>query len=126
MSTFRNNLCDGAGISRYWQPACIVLMGSNNVSAIHNEMTNVPNHLLAIRGDLHGKSFWSDKGVTHETATKDDYVFHVEYNHCHDYGLGILSDYGGIYMGGTCILNPNSGQKPTLINWPFLRLFYIT
>ena len=100
MSTFRNNLCDGAGISRYWQPACIVMMGSNNISAIHNELTNVPNHLLAIRGDLHGKSFWSDKGVTHETATKDDYVFHVEYNHCHDYGLGILSDYGGIYMGG--------------------------
>ena len=95
---------DGTGISNYWQPASIVLQGSNNVSAINNEMTNNPNHLLAIRGELHGKTFWSDKGVTHETATKDDYVFHVEYNHCHDYGLGILSDYGGIYMGGS--INP--------------------
>ena len=30
---------------------------------------------------------------------RDDYVYHVEFNDIHEYGEGILSDFGGIYMG---------------------------
>ena len=43
----------------------------------------------------HGSVYWDD--VTE--PSREDYVFHVEYNHMHDYGLGILSDFGAVYIG---------------------------
>ena len=43
----------------------------------------------------HGSAYWED--VTE--PNREDYVFHVEYNHMHDYGLGILSDFGAVYIG---------------------------
>ena len=40
----RNNLFDGCGISRYWQPASVLVMGSYNVTVTNNggfpEMTS--------------------------------------------------------------------------------------
>ena len=32
----RNNLFDGCGISRYWQPASVLVMGSYNVTVTNN------------------------------------------------------------------------------------------
>ena len=42
--------------------------------------------------------YWIDNGITE--PTRDDYIFHIEFNHFHDYGLGVLSDYGAVYIGG--------------------------
>ena len=33
---------------------------------------------------------------------REDYVFHIEFNDIHDYGNGILCDFGGVYMGSQC------------------------
>ena len=60
-------------------------------------MTNGPNHLLSIRGNYRGDNYWIDQGITE--PNRDDYVFHIEYNHLHHYGLGVTSDYGAIYIG---------------------------
>jgi len=55
---------------------------------------------IGIRGIMpHGDKYWSDNGVTE--PTRDDYVFHIEYNYIHDYGNGILSDFGGVYIGAS-------------------------
>ena len=62
-------------------------------------MTNVPNHLLAVRGIYpYGDRYWIDNGITE--PTRENYIFHIEFNHFHDYGLGVLSDYGAVYIGG--------------------------
>ena len=29
------------------------------------------------------------------------YVFNIEYNHVHDWGAGIVSDFGAIYIGSS-------------------------
>ena len=45
----------------------------------------------------HGDQYWEDNGVTE--PTRDDYVFHIEFNYINDYGNGILNDFGGVYIG---------------------------
>ena len=34
--------------------------------------------------------------------SRDDYVYHIEFNDIHDYGKHILNDFGGVYMGANC------------------------
>ena len=98
-----NNMFDGCGMNNFWQPACVWLGGDNNMTIRNNEFTNVPYTAINIKGLMHhGASYWEDNGVTE--PTRDDYVFHIEYNYIHDYGLGILNDFGAIYLGETCPL----------------------
>ena len=52
---------------------------------------------MCIRDSPYGDKYWSDQGIT--DPKRDDYIFHIEYNHFHDYGLGILTDYGAVYIG---------------------------
>ena len=40
---------------------------------------------------------WEDNGVT--DPSREDYVYHLEYNYIHDYGQGILSDFGAVHSG---------------------------
>ena len=94
-----NSLFDGCGMNNFWQPACIRLGGDSNMTIRNNVITNVPYTPIAIRGLLHEASYWEDIGVTE--PTRDDYVFHVEYNNIYNYGLGILSDFGAVYLGGS-------------------------
>ena len=54
-----------------------------------------------VSGPLHSSDYWEQNGVI--DPTRDDYIFHIEFNHVHHYGLGIQSDFGGIYLaGGEC------------------------
>ena len=72
--------------------------GSNNISVVNNEIKNTPYMGMAIRGlMLHGDKYWSDNGVLE--PSREDYVFHVEFNYIHDFGNGILSDFGAVYIG---------------------------
>ena len=93
-----NNMFEGCGMNNFWQPACIWLGGDDNMTIRNNEITNVPYTAIHIHGLMHhGANYWEDNDVTE--PTRDDYVFHVEYNHIYQYGLGILNDFGAIYLG---------------------------
>ena len=47
------------------------------------QMTNTPYMGLRIAGQTpHGSEFWA--GITE--PSREDYVFHIEYNHIHHYG----------------------------------------
>ena len=93
-----NNMFDGCGMNNFWQPACVWMGGDNNMTIRNNEFTNVPYTAINIKGLMHhGANYWEDNGVTE--PTRDDYVFHIEYNHIYNYGLGILNDFGAVYLG---------------------------
>ena len=91
-----NNMFDGCGMNNFWQPACIWMGGDRNMSIRNNEFTNVPYTPIHVKGG-HSSSYWEENGVTE--PSREDYVFQIEYNYLHDYGLGILNDFGAIYMG---------------------------
>ena len=102
-----NNYFDGCGHSRFWQPVCMWIGGNFNISVLNNEVTNTANGGIQAGSGPHGADYWEDNGVTE--PTREDYLIHVEYNYVHDYGQGILSDYGGIKTGshgGKCIDQP--------------------
>ena len=50
-------------------------------------------------GKPHGSDYWDNNGVTN--PTNKDYIYHIEFNHVHHYGLGIQSDFGGIYLAAS-------------------------
>ena len=95
--TIDNNMFDGCGMSNFWQPACVKVGGYKNISVRNNEISNVPYNAIRIAGLMpHGGSYWDDNGVTE--PTRDDYIFHVEFNYIHGYGLGMLNDMGAVYL----------------------------
>ena len=95
-----NNYFDGCGISRFWQPVCMWVHydgEKHNVYASNNEITNTANGGIMAKSGAHGANFWADNGIT--DPGRDDYLLHVEFNYIHDFGQGILSDYGAIKTG---------------------------
>ena len=55
---------------------------------------------MAIMGNYpHGDKYWSENGVT--DPTREDYIFHVEFNYFHNIGNGILTDFGAVYIGAS-------------------------
>ena len=94
-----NNLLDGCGLTNFWQPGAVWVEGLNNISVLNNEvslnqmslfyfchfmqMTNTPYMGLRIAGQTpHGSEYWA--GITE--PSREDYIFHIEYNHIHHYG----------------------------------------
>ena len=95
--TIDNNMFDGCGMNNFWQPACVKVGGYHNIAVRNNEITNVPYNAVRIAGLMpHGADYWADINVDH--PRREDYVFHVEFNYIHDYGLGMLNDMGAIYL----------------------------
>ena len=45
----------------------------------------------------HGGSYWEDNGVVE--PAREDYVYHIEFNHIYQYGQGILNDMGALHAG---------------------------
>ena len=90
-----NNMFDGTGMNIWWQPASVRVGGYMNISVMNNEITNVPYNAIRVYGLMpHGAGFWDD--VTE--PSNEDYVYHVEFNYIHDFGLGMLNDMGAIYL----------------------------
>ena len=95
--TIDNNMFDGCGMNNFWQPACVKVGGYYNIAVRNNEITNVPYNAVRVAGLMpHGADYWEDINVNH--PRREDYVFHVEFNYIHDYGLGMLNDMGAIYL----------------------------
>lgn len=104
-----NTLVNDTGIIWMGQPAGIRLRGAADIVATHNEVAHGP-----YGGILVG---WQ-AGTPAPPVTPPPpgrARFTVAFNDVHDYGLGALSDFGGVYMssdnntcweagGGTCYL----------------------
>ena len=100
---------DGCGIASFWQPSCVWMGGYDNFTVRNNDMSNNPFALLRIRSHTpHGSAYWDDV----VEPTREDYVFHVEFNHFYDYGLGILSDFGAVYIGEGVMRQPSRPHFP--------------
>ena len=95
--TVDNNMFDGCGVSNFWQPACVKMGGYQNITIRNNNFANCPYHHIRITGFMpHGADYWDNNGVT--DPTREDYIFHVEFNYISQFGMGILNDMGAVYL----------------------------
>ena len=95
----RNNKLAGCGNTNFWQPACIWAGAESNLTITNNDISGAPTP-LRVKGVMpHGKSYWTDRNIVN--PTRSDYIHHIEYNHIHDFGVGITNDFGGVYLGPT-------------------------
>ncbi|XP_065832900.1 uncharacterized protein [Oscarella lobularis] len=84
-----NSIVDSVGFYFLQQPAGIRVQGMDNITVQYNEVAHVP-----YGGILVG---WQP-GFGPDRQPDKNPVFIIRYNHVHDHGMGILSDYGGIYV----------------------------
>ena len=93
------------------QPGAVRLKGEAQIVATHNTIGFHPYAGLMLG--------WQD-GLTRSASAKrvksGDMIFTATHNLIHDFGLGILSDFGGIYLsaGSTCIFGGSTkANEPT-------------
>jgi hypothetical protein len=69
------------------QPAGIRVKGQRNMTVSYNTVSFNPYAGIMI-GWQHGTL----------AAQQEQLIFDIAHNHVHDYGMGVLSDFGGIYL----------------------------
>jgi hypothetical protein len=89
------------------QPGGIRLKGEARISATFNTVSHTP-----YAGIMVGWQTGMTRAASAARSAAGDPIFTVEHNLVTDYGLGVLSDFGGIYLsaGSTCI---DSKPAPT-------------
>ena len=72
----------------------------------NNEITNTAAGGIHASSPPHSKNYLKDKVIKDQSNV--DYLIRVEYNYIHDFGLGIMNDFGGIKTGslGQCAGQP--------------------
>ena len=96
--TVDNNVFDGCAMSSFWSPGCVWVGGYDNMTVRNNDFTDAPFTPVNVKGYMpRGGSYWEDNGVVE--PTREDYVYHVEFNHIYQYGQGILNDMGAVHAG---------------------------
>ena len=88
-----NNLINDTAHVVLGQPGGIRLKGSSNMSAIGNTVGYCP-----YAGIMLGWQTGMNKSAAASAWAKQVPVLKAANNHVHNYGLGILSDFGGIYV----------------------------
>ena len=84
-----NNIFDGCGMNHFWQPSCMWIGGRENVTVRHNDIGNVPYAGMIVK---------AHNPTNGAIRLSDDYIYNIEYNDFHDYGLGVLNDFGAVYI----------------------------
>ena len=88
-----DSVFDGCGHQFMDQPYCIFVSGSHNITVAHNDITDVPCGGIRVWGH-----FSSDSVAAASFDAGGPAVFTVSNNHVHNVGLGLLSDFGGIFV----------------------------
>ena len=91
-----NNYFDGCGTTRFWEPSCMFIT-ADNIKVVNNEITNTANGGIFVKSLPHSVNHWGDQGVTH--PANGGFLHHIEFNHIHHFGQGILSDFGAVKTG---------------------------
>jgi hypothetical protein len=86
-----NNVFDGCGMNHFWQPSCMWIGGRENIKVSKNKIGNVPYAAMILKAHNPTDGNIRKSGI-------NDYIYHIEYNDFHDYGLGVLNDFGAVYI----------------------------
>eukprot|EP00039_Didymoeca_costata_P003500 m.68048 g.68048 ORF g.68048 m.68048 type:complete len:728 (-) comp11936_c0_seq2:54-2237(-) len=85
-----NNIINNTALIIYGQPGGMRLKGASNITAVHNTVGFSPYAGIKI-------GWQTGTDAAHSDALTNPW-FYVANNLVHNYGLGILSDFGGIYL----------------------------
>eukprot|EP00039_Didymoeca_costata_P025599 m.13918 g.13918 ORF g.13918 m.13918 type:complete len:779 (+) comp4953_c0_seq2:339-2675(+) len=97
--TITDNIFNGCGQTFIQQPFCVFVSGKSGINVLHNDISNVP---------YSGIRVWAFNKPS-EKFNEGVPVFNISFNHVHHVGLGLLSDFGAIFVtsrpgsGADCI-----------------------
>ncbi|CAK8674992.1 unnamed protein product [Clavelina lepadiformis] len=98
------NTFEGCGVSNMFQPSCIFVQGSANIKVFDNKVSKTSYAGMRIG--------WQPT-FSEDFVPSGQYVFQILGNDVSDIGMGILNDFGGIYLSS----NPGcSGPNAILSN----------
>ncbi|CAK8674991.1 unnamed protein product [Clavelina lepadiformis] len=98
------NTFEGCGVTNMFQPSCLHIRGAENIKISGNKIS---------RSSYAGMRIGWQSTFTKDYVSEGRYVFHVVRNDVSNYGMGILSDFAGIYLAS----HPGcSGPKANLSN----------
>ncbi|CAK8674997.1 unnamed protein product [Clavelina lepadiformis] len=98
------NTFEGCGVTNMFQPSCLHIRGAENVKISDNKIN---------RSSYAGMRIGWQSTFTKDYVSEGRYVFDVVRNDVSNYGMGILSDFAGIYLAS----HPGcSGPKANLSN----------
>ncbi|CAK8674854.1 uncharacterized protein LOC143469724 [Clavelina lepadiformis] len=104
------NTFQRCGVVNMFQPACIIAQGIENIKVTNNDIGFSP--YAGIRIGWQATFHWS-------YVETDKYVFYVERNHVHDFGLGLLNDFAGIYLSS----NPECSEATLSLATCYLHAY---
>ncbi|CAK8674994.1 unnamed protein product [Clavelina lepadiformis] len=85
----RRNTFEGCGVWNMFQPSCIHVRGMKKIIVKENRISYTP---------YAGMRIGSQQTFKQDYVREGEYVFYIEKNDVRNYGLGILNDFGGIYL----------------------------
>jgi len=87
----KDNIMDGVAKNYFVSPGAIYSNGHENITISHNDISHCPSQGINIVGT--------------RSVSQNKYRFEISFNDIHDYGMGLLSDFGGMHLG-----NGNGGN----------------
>ena len=102
--TLKSSVFKGCGRVFMQQPFCIFVSGKKNITVAHNDVSEVPYTAIRV---------WSFdvEGSRADAFFRGVPVFNISHNHVHDVGMGLLSDFGAIFV----TTRPSSGD--CVVGW---------
>ncbi|CAK8674858.1 uncharacterized protein LOC143469797 [Clavelina lepadiformis] len=85
----RKNTFTSCGVSHMFQPSCVHVRGAANVKVVENKISFTPYAGIKVGWQPTFRSSY---------LRPNRFVFIIEKNDVSNYGMGILSDFGGIYL----------------------------
>ncbi|CAK8674996.1 unnamed protein product [Clavelina lepadiformis] len=87
--TIRKNTFRRCGVVNMYQPACVHVRGVSDIYVTDNDIGFTPYAGMRVG--------WQST-FSAEYKRPGEYVFYILRNHVHNFGLGMLNDFAGIYL----------------------------